>query len=302
MAKGYYKCECGKEFSNPQSFNGHKSHCCEHLKAAGKIADLERRISNNKVQLKHSRDVKHHIEQCKKNTQIQKWVAEQHRCEHCGKVMTAKYGSGRFCCRSCANSRVHTEATKKQMAISIRQVEATDTTKNFVVVDGDLCVRGIYEKYMQSPSTCVICGRELSYKQRHRQTCSLYCRNKLDAQKQHANPRPSVRRSKNEVLFCDLCTQTFSNVLNNAVIFDGWDADVILPDLHYAILWNGPWHYRQVVRGQSLKQIQNRDRLKLEAIKKCGYTPYIIKDMGKYNPKFVQEQFDIFLQKINETK
>ena len=25
-----FKCECGKEFSNPQSFAGHKTHCKQH--------------------------------------------------------------------------------------------------------------------------------------------------------------------------------------------------------------------------------------------------------------------------------
>lgn len=35
--KGYYKCECGKEFDNPQKFNGHKSHCQMHLKLFNKL-------------------------------------------------------------------------------------------------------------------------------------------------------------------------------------------------------------------------------------------------------------------------
>lgn len=26
-----YRCECGKEFTDSQSFNGHKSHCRIHL-------------------------------------------------------------------------------------------------------------------------------------------------------------------------------------------------------------------------------------------------------------------------------
>ena len=28
---------------------------------------------------------------------------------------------------------------------------------------------------------------------------------------------------------------------------------------------------------------------------KLGYTPYIIKDMGKYNKKFVEQEFEIFM-------
>lgn len=31
MKKSYYICDCGKEFTNPQSFNGHKRHCVIHL-------------------------------------------------------------------------------------------------------------------------------------------------------------------------------------------------------------------------------------------------------------------------------
>ena len=32
-----YVCECGKIFTNSQSFNGHKSNCKVHIEAKGKI-------------------------------------------------------------------------------------------------------------------------------------------------------------------------------------------------------------------------------------------------------------------------
>ena len=38
----------------------------------------------------------------------------------------------------------------------------------------------------------------------------------------------------------------------------------------------------------------------MNVIEKHGYTPYIIKDMGKYKPEFVKEQFEIFMMSINE--
>ena len=31
MIKGFYKCECGECFDNPQKFNGHRSQCGIHL-------------------------------------------------------------------------------------------------------------------------------------------------------------------------------------------------------------------------------------------------------------------------------
>ena len=36
-------------------------------------------------------------------------------------------------------------------------------------------------------------------------------------------------------------------------------------------------------KNHSVKQVQS------------GYTPYIIKDMGRYNPKFVEEEFNKFI-------
>ena len=107
-----------------------------------------------------------------------------------------------------------------------------------------------------------------------------------------------VRRSKNEMLFCKLCEEHFKDVRHNEPIFNGWDADVIVEDKKYAVLWNGRWHYDELSKTTSLKQIQNRDRIKIKEIVNSGYTPYVIKDMGSYNPTFVREQFDKFLKDI----
>ena len=30
-----------------------------------------------------------------------------------------------------------------------------------------------------------------------------------------------------------------------------------------------------------------------------GYTPYVIKDMGKYNPEFVKSEYEKFIKIIN---
>lgn len=54
-------------------------------------------------------------------------------------------------------------------------------------------------------------------------------------------------------------------------------------------------------RKNTLEQVQNRDRIKLEQIEKMGYQPYVIRDNGSYNGKFVREQFEIFKTWIGET-
>ena len=109
-----------------------------------------------------------------------------------------------------------------------------------------------------------------------------------------------LRRSKNEIEFCKLCEEYFDNVKHNESIFNGWDADIIIEDIKFAVLWNGPWHYKQITKSHSVKQIQNRDKIKINEIKECGWTPYIIKDMGKANKDFVKEKFDEFLKYLKE--
>ena len=63
-------------------------------------------------------------------------------------------------------------------------------------------------------------------------------------------------------------------------------------------MWNGKWRYEEMnFNGshQSLAQIQNRDKIKEKEILNYGYKLYIIKDMGGYNKKFVEKEFNNFI-------
>jgi hypothetical protein len=124
----------------------------------------------------------------------------------------------------------------------------------------------------------------------------------LDSRRKDARSRmlrtleslPQKRRSKNEIMFFELCTLEFNNVKNNESIFCGWDADVILMDEKVAVMWNGKWHYEKITEKHSVVQVQNRDRLKIKSIIEMGWTPYIIKDMGVHNKSFVTKEFQKF--------
>ena len=62
-----------------------------------------------------------------------------------------------------------------------------------------------------------------------------------------------------------------------------------------ALLWNGIWHYKQISKTQSLVQVQARDKVKTAIIEKYEYAPFVIKDMGKHNKGFVEQEFAVFL-------
>ena len=206
------------------------------------------------------------------------------KCESCGNGHDGKYGSGRFCSRSCSNFRVHTKETKTKIS---------DTVKSkFKHLDDKVYT-----------SNCERCSNEFILINRYSTTkyCSEECREQSKKEKCSIAGRKSAliqgdnRRSKNEKLFADMCEKYFNDVLTNKPIFNGWDADVIIEDIKVAVLWNGVWHYKKITEKHSVKQVQNRDKIKIKEIKNSGYIPYIIKDMGSYNPEFVKEEFDKFI-------
>ena len=91
--------------------------------------------------------------------------------------------------------------------------------------------------------------------------------------------RTTARRSKHEVQLYQLCSAVWSNALSNSIIADGWDADIVLPAHKICIMWNGPWHYRQLsIKNHSLKQVQNRDRIKTDLFRSLGWKVLVFED------------------------
>ena len=281
---GIYKCACGREFMNAQQFNGHKSHCKTHqLDKYGNLDIYNKVKSAFSSGASVSRKRQSEKAKEKRKTSTQKWIDEKRQCENCGNIMTVFYGSGRFCSRSCANTRQHSDETKAKIGKSgLNRVYKRDISKNII-------------SYERNPNRCTQCGKALSYNMRFRKTCSDECLHTLRSELGKKLVALQNLRSKNEIAFCQLCEQYFGkeNVLHNAVMFNGWDADIIIPDLKVAILWNGPWHYIEISKTQKLKQVQNRDRIKQREIINCGYRPYIIEDVKREKNK-VEKEFETF--------
>lgn len=278
-----YKCVCGREFMNAQQFNGHKSHCKTHqLDKYGNLDIYNKVKSAFSSGASISRKRQSEKAKEKRKTSTQKWIDEKRQCENCGKTMAVFYGSGRFCSRSCANTRQHSDETKAKIGKSgLNRVYKRDISKNVI-------------SYERNPNRCTQCSKALSYNMRFRKTCSDECLHNLRSELGKKLVALQNLRSKNEIAFCQLCEQYFGkeNVLHNVVMFNGWDADIIIPSLKVAILWNGPWHYIEISKTQKLKQVQNRDRIKLREIINCGYRPYIIEDVKREKNK-VEKEFKL---------
>lgn len=229
-------------------------------------------------------------------------------CVNCGKVSVKKLRERKtntFCSNSCSatfNNKNRVILNRKFYLIVGKSKVLGARAKFFPTLGVNEFKKLLIIKNHQgelSNSKCTICDVITPFTSRGkpRLTCSSECKSESfrRAGKKSAAKQSSARRSLNEIAFFELCKTNFKNVIPNLPMFNGWDADVVIPNLKIAILWNGKWHYQKITQKHSLKQVQNRDNIKIKEIIKAGYRPYIVKDMGKYSLKFVKSEFDKFL-------
>ena len=221
-------------------------------------------------------------------------------CLKCGKDHDGTFGSGKYCSRSCANSRIHSSETKKKIKDSLLS-NTTLIGKHLSQETKDKISSTLRNRFgkvnvVLEDKVCPLCGK--IFQNKRTKFCSKKCGQigggRISSQIQSEN-----RRSKNEIAMYDLCKEKFTNVENNAPIFNGWDADIIIHDFKLAIMWNGKWHYEKLTQKHSVEQVQNRDNIKIGEIKKCGYTPYIIKDLSGGDLNLVNMEFDKLLKFID---
>lgn len=204
-------------------------------------------------------------------------------CESCNKALPYK-SVNKFCNHACAASATN----KKRGPMS----EETKTKIKFASKDkrqakAVLNLQLNKQQYLTVPKHCLKCNCSQSYEQRKRKYCDV-CIKVIRIEVARALGKKMsqlrIKRSRQEIELCDLCVEKYANVENNKVIKDGWDADIVLLDYKIAILWNGPWHYKQLsLKNHSLKQVQNRDTIKLKLFKTLGWKVFMFQD-NQYTP------------------
>lgn len=230
-----------------------------------------------------------HLRKCIKNPNSEK-CKEQNKertCERCKRSYTlSEAGSTkRFCSRSCANARDHSNETKLKMSESVKVAYYNKHP----------------DKANVSEEFCTVCGKQLYRSGRsgyckecfHLRPISSETREKLSrAGKKSAQVQKNNRRSKIEALFFEKIKKIFNDAESNKILVDGWDTDIFLPTQQIAIFWNGPCHYYPIYGQKSLNQTQNRDKIKKSLFEKSGYKVYIIKDVDEVYPREIWKNRD----------
>ena len=168
MEEKIYRCICGKEFTAPNSFNGHKSHCKQHQISKYKTLDVyKQRVINTSTKCAEHQKRTHEVN-------LATWVSEQHTCETCGKVMLEKFATGRFCSKSCANTRAHSDSTKKQISLSVSKSKLHQNSTR---------VNKFYQSYIENPKLCKLCGNPLPYSKKYNIFCNAVCQAKFQSER-----------------------------------------------------------------------------------------------------------------------
>lgn len=208
-------------------------------------------------------------------------------CEKCGKEykinitehIFSKGDYPKHCSYTCSNIRERSEEVKMKISVTLKNKPPRPKKEIKNVI-----------------RFCTNCKKPFDCKENStRKFCNYKCAGSFGGKNSKQG-----KRSKNEILLFELCKNEYNNVLSNENMFNGWDADIVINDYKLAIMWNGVWHYKKVTKSHSLKQVKNRDELKIKEIKKMGYKPYIIKDMGQHDPEFVKKEFEKLKKFIKE--
>ena len=206
-------------------------------------------------------------------------------CEHCGSVHDGTFATGRFCRVQC--SRAY--ATAKRRSEINAKVSKTNKAK--------------HARHIQ----CAGCGVTFRAPRKRSKFCSRACtpqRNKGSeayAAMGRAGASALGKRSKGEILFYDLCADRGWSLTHNDPAFEGYDADILIHDHKIAIHYDGPCHRRVIFRGQSLAQIQTRDRRKRAIIERHGWRNFTI-EAERTNVDFLRLEFKRLIAFIERTK
>jgi predicted nucleic acid-binding Zn ribbon protein len=200
-------------------------------------------------------------------------------CLHCGKEIPT---SRKFCGHSCR--AVYFNTGRK---VSTEQRLKTSNTAK--------------QNRPRKVRKCIVCGGSFVPKYNTRKTCSDECR-KVCCGRGGINALKTLKcgRSKNEVMFFSKVREVFPGAIANPRMFDGYDADIVIPELRLAIHWNGPLHYRPLFAMNHFKEIQRKDKQRYEAVETAGYTNYIIDDRNNRGMSIqkVEDEFNLLLTRF----
>ena len=232
----------------------------------------------------------------KKKRELEQWIAEQHRCERCGKIMTEKFGPGRFCSRFCANAKKHSPEERKKIGNSLKEYAAKHKGDKQRDENGNII------KY----TACVICGKEFEYTKRKNKTCSRECRDELYRKQQRELLEKGEHKGwkrRNEMSYAE---KFWCKVLQNNNI--DYEHDFAVTRLekghHYLLDFKIREYIDLEIDGKQHKYPDRaeHDKIRDKELTNKGYKIYRVPYVNPKNTEKVKQQIDDFLKWYEKNK
>lgn len=212
-----------------------------------------------------------------------------------------------YCSKSCANKhnfhnrRFDLDKIKNARNRSIEAYKAKIDNADHVVFHRKKL------RVADKKLVCMVCLKTFFHCVASKKICSDNCRDirrkqigHIGGSKTSALPFHIRSRSSNEKIMFTKILEIYPDAISNKRMFNGWDADIIIPSLKLAIHWNGPWHYKSIMGNELLHRVQEKDELRYKAIQDFGYCNYVIEDLGKMSIEKVEFEFNKFLQYVSQ--
>ncbi len=214
------------------------------------------------------------------------------RCEKCGEEFE---GTGRFCSRSCANSRVQTPEIreKKSKALKGRDI-GNHSPESIAKAKATWASKKMWVDWI-----CPHCGKVLrlsSNEAKKRKYCSGTCRNLA------TNVTKNGSVSKAETILCEILEDAGYVIdRNRRDILKGLEIDIWIPNLQIGIEYNGIYHLQPIHGERALAHIQAKDELKKRLAKQLGIELIVIEDTES-NTKKIQTLGKELIEEITMMK
>ena len=224
-------------------------------------------------------------------------------CIGCNTIIPFEKRINKFCCHSCSAQignigRIHSIEHRQKTSKSLTSKPKTGIKEPKTGIKEPKTGNKTFCEIIYQ--TCVECNNIFILKKQKypKKCCSLSCRKLSYSRAGKNSAKVKCLRSKDEIQLYNLCVTYYKKVDNNLIIKDGWDADIILNEQKIAILWNGPWHYKDMkMTNHSLLQVQTRDKIKINVLTKAGWKVIVFEDRY-YTPKSAFEELKLMVDPV----
>lgn len=171
-----------------------------------------------------------------------------------------------------------------------------------IIVKNTFCCQECHYNYSREYKQCGWCGKDLvvvaSYAQKSKSGHN-FCNGSCSASYNNTKRRKS-RRSKMEIMLFEMIKEEFPEldiIDNDKELLDGYELDIAIPSLNFAIEWNGIVHFEPIYGKDKLDNIKQRDLDKKIKARENQIELMVIPDLVS-TEKYVKEAFQEVKKRI----